>query len=138
MPDRDASDCPPPGDGASIYTQRVPAILDRALANAGVTKTVRAKVQASLDELKYADGQVACAWTNKSERVLFVTGPRDGSIFAKFAFPPNASNLEAELLRAQDTGRIVSVVYTEDAAGNHMLEDVWIYAGVAAGSNPRY
>jgi hypothetical protein len=130
MPDRDAVDCPP-GNASSMYAQRVPAIVDRALAHAGVTEEVRAQVQASLGELKYVDGQVVAVSTTKAERLIFVSGPRDGSALAKFGFPPNKDGFQSELMRAQDTGRIVS------ASGNNVIQDVWIYAGSAT-SSPRY
>jgi len=137
MTDRDGQDCSPRTEGA-ISTQRIPAIIDKVLAKAGVAQEVRDQVQTSLGELKYADGQVVCVTTRKSERLISVTGPRDGNILATFAFPPNSSKFESELMRAQDTGRIVSVVYTEDGSSKGILEDVCIFAGVAAGSAPRY
>ena len=137
MPKRDV-DCSSQTTGPTIYAQRFPAIIDRALAMAGVAQEVRDQVQTSLDELKYADGQVIAVSTKKAERLISVSGPRDGSILATFAFPPNSGNFESELVRAQDTGRPVSVVYTEGKDGKNILEDVCIFAGAAAGNTPRY
>jgi hypothetical protein len=120
-----------------MYAQRVPGLVDRALARAGVTTAVRAKVQASLGEQKHIDGQVSAVSTAKSKRMIFVTGGPGSMAHAMFAFPPNSGDFQAELIRAQDSGRWVSVAYTEDASGNNVIDDIWIYAGTAT-SAARY
>lgn len=136
MVDKGSIDCLPDA-GKSVNEQQVSSLIDRAMSRAGITKKVRAKVLGSFGDFKYADGQVVAVSTTSSEQLIFVSGPREGGGLAKFAFPPNSGNFQAELIRAQDTGRVVSVVYTEDAAGNNILEDLWIYAGSAT-SSPRY
>lgn len=136
MPIKDSVDCVADTSNA-INAQRMTSLVDSALSRAGIGKEDRAKVQDSIDDLKYADGQVVAVSTRSSEQLIFVSGPRDGSVLVKFAFPPNTSNFQAELIRAQDTGRVVSVVYKADASGSYILEEICTYAGSAT-SSPRY
>ena len=113
----------------------LPALMDKLLADAGVSNAIRARVTAASAELKYVTGQVIAVDTRAGQRTIFVSG---GISHVAVIVPPNGKDIEAELIRAQDGGRIVMVSYREDSSRQAIVEAVLVYAGTAAGSHPRY
>jgi hypothetical protein len=122
-----------------IPLESVPTLVDRVLAEAGASKAIRARAVGIANDIEYAGGQVILVQTDKPMRLIAVRGQLESgaSKLVLFKFPPNSPAHEAELIRAQDGGRVVSVIYRPDAKGVNLIESVLVYAGAAAGA-PRY
>ena len=123
-----------------IPTAVVPALIDGLLVKAGASAAVRQKVAAAASDLKYITGEVVAVLTVVGGRNIAVSGTDNtGKPYqmAAFKVPPNTVGMEAELLRAQDAGRRVSVSFTTDSKGDNILETLTVYAG-AASPRPRY
>ena len=109
----------------------LPALVDGLLLRAGASKTLRANVVAAVGELDGVGGQVESVITQAGKRWISVLWPTKA---VTFEFPPNGKDFEAELLRAQDAGRVVAVLYRKVAGAPNMVESVFVYAGL----HPRY
>jgi hypothetical protein len=109
------------------------------LAEAGASKAIRARAVGIANDVEYAGGQVSLVQTDKPVRLIAVAGNLESGALklVMFKFPPNSPAYEAELIRAQDGGRIVGVIYRPDAQRVNLIESVLVYAGAAAGA-PRY
>lgn len=102
----------------------ISVMVKNALENAGVSEAVLKKVQTQIDKSKSVSGKVHAVITNAKERKIMVgTFPSEW-----FFFPLNAGNFEAELIRAQETERTVTVNYFKDGNDNTLITDVWLYS----------
>ncbi|MFZ0456617.1 MAG: hypothetical protein WCE54_15055 [Ignavibacteriaceae bacterium] len=119
-----------------IPVDSVPTIVDRILTQAGATRTLKQKVTQSFSDLQYIDGQVSAIKTEAGKQLIFVTDVPANKA-ASFEFPPNQKVFQDELIRAQDNGRIVSVVFRNNPQKGNVIDDIWVYAGSAV-SSPRY
>ncbi len=108
----------------SFHPTVISGMVTNALQNSGVSKEVLKKVQQQMDKSKSITGRVQAVITNANERKIMV----GSSGFEWFFFPPNSNNFEAELIRAQETERTVTVNYYIDAAGVILINDVWLYS----------
>jgi hypothetical protein len=113
--------------------------MDRVLAEAGVSKAVRARAIGIANQINGVYGQVVLVQTDATARSIYVAlpgiTPPGATAMARFIFPPNSPANEAELIRAQDTSRSANVTYRTDAQGVNLIESVQIYAGAAAGES---
>jgi hypothetical protein len=123
-----------------IPTAVVPALIDGLLVKAGASAALRQKVATAANDLKYITGEVVAVATDAAKRNIAVAGMDNTGKplqMASFKVPPNTKAMEDELLRAQNEGRRVSVVYSTDSQGDNILESLTVYAGVAS-PGPRY
>ena len=101
----------------------IAVMVKNALENSGVSDAVLKKVQTHIDQSKSVTGKVHAVITNAKERKIMVGTPSEW-----FFFPLNAGNFEAELIRAQETERTVTVNYFKDGNDNNLITDVWLYS----------
>ena len=99
----------------------IAVMVKNALENSGASEAVLKKVQTHIDQIKSTTGKVNAVITNAKERKIMA-----GTVW--FFFPLNAGNFEAELIRAQDTERTVTVNYLKDGNDNNLITDVWLYS----------
>lgn len=115
-----------------LLQRRIPHLVARLLTQAGAPKALQAKVMAVAQEWNSVTGMVMAVTTSSNNRTIIVGGFERGETFE---FPPNGRAFEEELIRAQDAGRDVTVVYRWSTQGHPTIDDIWVYAGT---SLPRY
>ena len=132
---------PPVAARNCIPREAVSQLVAGALQRAGVSKEASARVVAEVDQAGYVMGQVTMVETSPGKRRMAVTaitqsGP-DDPVF--FWFPPNTPDMEAELLRAQNDGLMVSVCYVISGSNlPNMISEVLVWAGVDGFQGKRY
>jgi hypothetical protein len=99
-------------------------IIEQSLLTAGVTKQMSKKVMDAVNESTWTDGKVMMVQTNANDRDIYVGGQ---SAMTVFKFPLNQANFENELMRAQETHRGVTVVYTINAKKEKIITSVMLY-----------
>lgn len=119
-----------------IPVDTIPTLVERILTQAGATKALRQKVTQSISEIQYVGGQVSLVETYAGEQIIFVTDATSAT-GAGFRFPQNRKVFQDELIRAQDSGRIVIVSYRNDSKSGNIIDSVDVYAGASVDS-PRY
>ena len=99
-------------------------IVEQSLASAGVSKEIAAKVMGAVSDTTSANGRVMLVQTNLNDRDIYVGGL---SSMTLFKFPLNPSKFEDELIRAQETHRGISVVYTVNSKNEKIITSVLLY-----------
>jgi hypothetical protein len=119
------------GSGRWIPLEAVSPLVGSALRRAGVSKAIASRVAPEIAREDVAQGIVTLVETGPAKRRVKVeTGTQGGgSIETFFEFPPNTPNIEAELIRAQDMGRYVSVCFIPDSTGKNLIDLVLVWAG---------
>ena len=107
-----------------LHPNMISGIIKNALENSGNSKEVLKNLQTQIDQSKTVTGKVHAVITNLKERKIMV----GISPFEWFLFPPNGNNFEAELIRAQEAERIVTVNYYKDPNNVIMITDVWLFS----------
>ena len=129
-----------------IPVTAVQGLVKSLLTEAGAPKTLAARVVQLAGEIASVSGQVVAVRTEGGKRRIYVAhdviigagGEVEKNVgLTGFDFPPNGNREESELLRAQDGGRVVSVIFKPDAQGLNVIQSVYVYAGKAS-SSPRY
>ena len=111
-----------------IPREAVSQLVDGALRRAGLSKAVSARVVAEVDRAECVTGQVTMVETSPGKRRVAVSQSVGHDVF--FWFPPNTPGVEAELLRAQDAGLTVSVLYVISGSNlPNMISQVLVWAG---------
>ena len=99
-------------------------IIEQSLSTAGVTKKMAAKVIDAVNESTWIDGKVMMVQTNTNDRDIYVGGP---SKMIVFKFPLNQASFENELIRAQETHRGLTAVYTTNAKNEKIITALMLY-----------
>ena len=119
-----------------IPVDHVPTIVDRILAEAGASKALRARAVGIANDVQTITGEVVSVLTNKAVRSILVAAAP--TTLVTFLFPANSAAFETELIRAQDGGLRVQIVFRSDALGAKLIDSVNVLAGMASGNSPRY
>ncbi len=103
-------------------------IIEQSLATAGVNKQTAAKIMGTVSETKSADGKVMLVQTNMKDRDIYVGGMGTAGVsFTIFKFPLNPASFETELIRAQETHRGITVIYSINAKNEKIITTVMLY-----------
>lgn len=124
-----------------IPTEVASTLMRAAVTAADLPKAAMQRLQRALAEQKVAFGKVVSVRTEAKVRNIAVqsTFSGDAPQYVKgdvsLIFPPNLGVFENELMRAQSEGLRVLVGFTTDAAGEHTIQVISVFAGAEGRSD---